>query len=149
MIRVLRICHHDGLHQVIELLAALAEGIHLAREKIEQRIVAVPAVEVENAVVLVMIVLAVARAEDVHAEGDLVLAAQNIHVVGPLEAGDREPAERAGAAPDGEAAVVNGQLQEVLGALVQVCDAERSGVDAVRVGAAIVAPAARPSGGES
>src|SRR5215831_10199616 len=85
-----------------------------------------------------MVVLAVARPEDIHAEGDLVLSTENIHVVGALEAGDRKAAERTRAAADREAAVVDRQLQEVLGALVDVLDAERRRINTVRTRPAVV-----------
>src|SRR5260370_40162198 len=107
MICVLRIKHEYRLNQVVELLAALAEGIHLAGKEIQKRIVAIPAVEIEHSVVLVMIVLSIPGPEDVHAKGDLVLAAKDIHIVGRLETGDREPSQRAGSAPDREPAVID------------------------------------------
>src|SRR5947207_4730655 len=100
MVGVLSVGHEHGLHEVVQLLAALAEGVHFSRQEIEQRVVAVPAVEVKHSVVLVMIVLAIARPENVHAKGELVLAAQNVHVVGGLKAADREASKGAGSASD-------------------------------------------------
>ena len=76
-------------------------------EEVQKRIIAVAAVEIEYAVVLIVIVLPVPGAEDVDAEGELVLAAQHVHVVGRLETGDRETAQGAGPAADGEPAVAD------------------------------------------
>ena len=141
VIGVLHIEPEHVLAKIVELLAALAEGIHLARQEVEQRIVAVLAGEIEDPVVVVVIVLDVAGSEQVHAEGDLVFAAQNIHVVGFLEAGDWESAQRTGAAADGESAVIDGHLQEIVGALVEVRDSQCGGIDSVGVRTAVVAPA--------
>src|SRR6266567_3327341 len=88
-----------------------------------------------------MVILTVPCPEHVHAEGDLVFAAKNVHVVGRLEARDGEPAERTGSAPDRESAVVDGKLQEVVGGLKEIRDSEGGGVDAVRIRAAVVAAA--------
>ena len=57
MIRVLHIEPEHVLTKIIELLAALAERIHLARQEVEQRVVAVLAAKIEHAVVLIVIVL--------------------------------------------------------------------------------------------
>src|SRR4029077_5031889 len=101
----------------IELRTALAEGIHLAGEEVQQRVVAILAAKIEYPVVLVVIVLAVPSSESVHAECNLVLAQQNIHVISRLKAGDWESPQRKGAAADRESTIVDGYLQEIPGGL--------------------------------
>jgi hypothetical protein len=100
------------------------------------------AAKVEDAVVLVVVVLAVTRAEEIEAKGDLVFSAQDVHVVRSLEAGDGETAERAGPAANCEASVVDAELQKIVGSLIHVRDAEFRRVDAVGIGASFVGPAA-------
>src|SRR5262249_2719393 len=88
-----------------------------------------------------MIVLAIPCSKDVHSKSELVFAAQNVYVIGCLETGDGELPQGASAATDRKSAVIHGQLQEILGRLIEICNAERGRINAVRVRAAIVAPA--------
>jgi hypothetical protein len=90
MIGVLYVQPEHVLTKIVELRTALTKRIHLACKEVQQRIVAILAAKIEDAVVLIVIDLHVPSSEQVHAEGNLVLAAQNIHIVSLLEAGDRE-----------------------------------------------------------
>ena len=68
---------------------------------------------------LIVIFLNLPGPDIIDAKGNLVLAPENIHVVGILEAGDREPSQRAGAATYGEPAVADCHLQKIRGALIR------------------------------
>ncbi len=110
------------LPKVIELLAALTEGIHLAEKEVQQGVVAVETVKIEYAIILIMVLLHIAGSDEIRAESQLVLAARQVHVVGSLKTGDVENPQSAGAATHGESAVIDGNLQEVTGALIDVFD---------------------------
>src|SRR5207244_913806 len=98
---------------------------------VEKRVVRVLATEVEDAVVLVVIVLSVTSPEQIHAKRDLMLPKQNIDVIGELVTGDGEAAQGACAAPDIEAAIVDCELEEVLRRLVHILHAQFGGVNPV------------------
>ncbi len=92
-----------------------------------------------------MIFLNLSGSKEVHTEGNLVFAAQDIHIVGILEAGHGESPQRTRAAAHRKPPIVDSYLQEIRSALIEVCGSQRGHIDAVRVGPAIVAPA--PQGG--
>src|SRR5262249_53518718 len=129
MPRVLRIKPQHVLPKVIELLPALAERIHLAQQKIEQRVVAVQAAKIEHPIILVMVLLHVSSAEEVHAKSQLVLAARDIYIVGALKTSDVEDPQGACATTDSESAIADGYLQEVFGTLINILHTQRCGID--------------------
>src|SRR4029079_16104016 len=121
------------LPQIIELRTTLTERIHLACQEVEQRIIAILAAKIKYSVVLIVIVLDVPASDEIHAKSELVLAAQNIHIVRHLEARNRKFPERARSAAHGESAVAYRYLQEIVGTLIEVLDSQFSGIDSVRV----------------
>src|SRR5258708_2849655 len=86
-----------------------------------------------------MVVLVVLTPDDIHAEGHLMLALQNVDVVSHLIRGDVEASQSSGTTTDREAAIAHCQLQIVVGALIDVLNAEHRGVDTDSVWASVVA----------
>lgn len=140
MDRVLRINPDYGLSERILLWKALAERIHRASKKVQQRIIAVSAIKIEHSIVLIMVVLVVLGADNVHAESNLVLTAQDIDIVSFLVIGDIKRPQRPGPTPDIEATIVDRELQKIRGALIDVLDSEGSRIDAVGIRATVIPP---------
>ena len=59
----------------------MIESIHVAGKKVQKWIIAILAVESESSRVVVLRVLVVLATKEIHAKGDLVLAAHKIYVI--------------------------------------------------------------------
>src|SRR3954447_15456135 len=67
-----------------------------------------------------------------------MLAFENVDVIGSLIAGNWKTAKSAGSTSDSETTVVDAQLKEVVGALIDVLYPELRRIDSVRVRSAII-----------
>ena len=109
---VLSVKGEDGSPGGVFKRVALGKVILQAEHEIGQRIAAECAVEVEYAVAVPVVVDVHLVADQIDAESHLVLAANDIDIVGKLEGVDIEVSRSARAAADVEV-VADGYLEEV------------------------------------
>src|SRR5690348_10446400 len=125
---------------------ALREIVLQTKHEIGQRVAAECSVEIEYAVSVPVVIDVHLIADNVDAEGHLVLAADNIDIIGELKCVDVEVSGSAGAAADVEV-VTDGDLKEIWDRARNIY-ADIGGIDHVGRGTAVVAPA-RGSGMKS